>query len=178
MTLPSLRSTCLAIIALGFAGFAITPARAVGPDQAKADQTALITALKTSKITLEDGIKTSQQNGTPISAKFEMEDDHLQFSAYTMKGDEFNEVVVEPSSGAIKSAEKITNPEDLAAAKAQKSALARSTIPLSTAAQNAARENAEGRLISVVPEINNGKPVATISLLSANSITTILGKLD
>jgi hypothetical protein len=107
-----------------------------------------------------------------------MEDDHLQFSAYTMKGDEFNEVVVEPSSGAIKSAEKITNPEDLAAAKAQKSALARSTIPLLTAAQNAARENAEGRLISVVPEINNGKPVATIGLLSANSITTISGKLN
>jgi hypothetical protein len=178
MTLPSLRSTCLAIIALGFAGFAITPARAVGPDQAKADQTALITAIKTSKITLEDGIKTSQQNGTPISAKFEMEDDHLQFSAYTMKGDEFNEVVVDPGSGAIKSAEKITDPEDLAAAKAQKSALAKSSIPLLAAAQNATRENAEGRLTSVVPEITNGKPVATIGLLSANSIATISGKLD
>lgn len=178
MTLPSLRLTCLAIIAIGFAGFAITHARAVGPDQAKADQAALITALTTSKITLEDGIKTSQQNGTPISAKFEIEDDHLQFSAYTMKGDEFNEVVVEPSSGAIKSAEKITNPEDLAAAKTQKSALAKSTTPLLVAAQNAARENAEGRLISIVPEIKNGKPVATIVLLSANSLMPISGKLD
>ena len=36
------------------------------------------------------------------------------------RGDGFTEVVVDPGSGAVKSAEKITDPDDLANAKSQK----------------------------------------------------------
>lgn len=178
MTFPGFRSTCLAIMALGFTGFAVTPARAVGPDQAKAEQMELVTARKDSKITLEDGINASQKEGNPISAKFEMEDKLLRFSAYTMKGDDFTEVVVDPGTGEIKSAEKITDPEDLANAKAQKNAMEKSSIPLLSAAQRAAKENTGARLISITPELKEGKPSVSVVLVGTAGMQTISEKLN
>ena len=46
----------------------------------KSDQAALAAALKDTKVTLEDGLKASEREGTPISAKFEVEDGKFQLS--------------------------------------------------------------------------------------------------
>lgn len=178
MTSPILRSACLVVSILGLVSFAMSQAQAVGPDQSKAEQAALITAQKNSKITLQDGIKSSEREGTPISAKFEMEDDRLQFSAYTTKGNDFTEVVVDPESGAIKSAEKITDPDDLAAAKAQKSAMDKATMSLSAAAEKAAKDKTDGRLISAIPELKDGQPFATVVLVGTDGLETISQKLN
>jgi hypothetical protein len=57
------------------------------------DPAALATALKDVTATLQSGLKASERKGKPISAKFELEDENLQLSVYTMKGDIFMEVV-------------------------------------------------------------------------------------
>jgi hypothetical protein len=77
----------------GYAG----GARAEDPKE----RAALAKHMTDAKMTLEDGLKASEREGKPISAKFEIEDGEFQFSAYTMKGDDFMEVVANPESGAI-----------------------------------------------------------------------------
>ncbi|MBN9560526.1 MAG: hypothetical protein J0H14_07320 [Alphaproteobacteria bacterium] len=170
--------TCFVIGILGFTSLMTPRAQAIGPDQAKAEQVALATALKDSKITLEDGINASGREGTPISAKFEMEGEHLQFSAYTMRGTDFTEVVVDPASGAIKSAEKITDAEDLKHAMAQKQAMEKATISVLAAAQKAAKGNAGAQLVSIMPELEAGRPVATIVLVRSNDFSTTTESLN
>ena len=63
------------------------------------DTAELAKALKDTKVTLQDGLKASERDGKPISAKFEIEHDALQLSIYTMKGDDFMEVVEDPKTG-------------------------------------------------------------------------------
>ena len=59
---------------------------------------------------LDQGFKASEGEGKPISGKFEVNDDGaLQLSVYTMKGDQFAEVIVDHKSGSIKKSEPITN---------------------------------------------------------------------
>ena len=77
------------------------------------DTAALAAALKTAKATLQDGLRASKARGTPISAKFEIEDGKLQLSIYTMKGNDFIEVVADPKAGAIAYAQEITDAMDL-----------------------------------------------------------------
>ena len=76
----------------------------------ESDPAALAAALKDAKVTLQEGLKASEREGTPISAKFEVADGKLQLSVYTAKSGGFSEVVVDPKTGAIAEAEKITDP--------------------------------------------------------------------
>jgi hypothetical protein len=73
----------------------------------------LAAAMKNATATLQGGLRASEAQGTPISAKFEIEDGKLQLSVYTMKGNDFMEVVADPETGAIAKAEKITDAGDL-----------------------------------------------------------------
>src|SRR5437870_12275234 len=84
------------IAAVGFCSADLAPAWAEADDPR-----ALDAALKDATATLQGGLKASEREGTPISAKFEIEDGKLQLSVYTMKGDGFMEVVADPKSGAI-----------------------------------------------------------------------------
>ena len=79
------------VVAIGFLGAAVVPAWAEGGDEA-----ALAAAMKNASATLQGGLKASEAQGTPISAKFEIEDGKLQLSVYTMKGNDFMEVVADP----------------------------------------------------------------------------------
>ena len=65
-------------------------------------------ALKDAKIPLERGLTASAKEGKTISAKYEVEDGKLQLSVYTMKGNEFSEVIVDYKTGKIAKAEPIT----------------------------------------------------------------------
>src|ERR1700730_5189704 len=89
------------------------------------DPAALAAAMKDASATLQGGLKASEREGTPISAKFEIEERKFQLSAYTMKGEGFMEVVADPKTGTIAKAEKITDADDLKAAVAQKGAMAK-----------------------------------------------------
>src|SRR5947199_5703349 len=46
------------------------------------------------KVPLERGIAATKAQGTPISAKYEVEDGKLQLSVYTAKGESFSEAIV------------------------------------------------------------------------------------
>ena len=81
----------LVIVAIGIGSVDATRVRAEGDDPA-----ALAAALKDTTATLQGGLKASEREGTPISAKFEIGDGKLQLAVYTMKGDTYNEMVADP----------------------------------------------------------------------------------
>ena len=120
-----------------FSGARVVPAWAEGGDDA-----ALSAAMKSASATLQGGLKASEAQGTPISAKFEIEDGKLQLSVYTMKGNDFMEVVADPNTGAIAKAQKITDAGDLKEADEQKAAMAKAKVPLLTATETAVKANA------------------------------------
>jgi hypothetical protein len=161
------------IAAIGSWTAAAVPARAEGGDSG-----ALAAAMKNATATLQSGLKASEREGTPISAKFEIEDGNLQLSVYTMKGSDFMEVVADPNTGAIAKAENITDAGDLKAATSQKAAMAKATVPLLTAADTAVKANAGSRAVSVFPELKGGNAVAEVTLLQGTTFKKVTEKLD
>ena len=161
------------IAAIGFWSAAAVPTWAESGDSA-----ALAVAMKNATATLQGGIKASEAQGTPISAKFEIEDGKLQLSIYTMKGNDFMEVVADPKTGAIAKAEKITDADDLKAATSQKAAMAKAKVPLVTAAETAVNANAGSRAVSIVPELKNGQATAEVTLLAGSTFKKVTEKLD
>jgi hypothetical protein len=163
----------LLVAATGFLGAAIVPAWAE-----EADPAALAAAMKNAAATLQGGLKASEAQGTPISAKFEIEDGKLQLSVYTMKGNDFTEVVADPATGAIAKAEKITDTDDLKEATEQKAAMAKAKVPLLTATETAVNANAGSRAVSIVPELKNGQATAEVTLLHGTALKKVTEKLD
>jgi len=139
---------------------------------------ALAAAMKSASATLQGGLRASEAQGTPISAKFEIEDGKLQLSIYTMKGSDFMEVVADPRTGAVAKAEKITDAGDLREGAAQKAAMAQAKVPLLTAAEKAVNENAGSRVVSIVPELKNGQATAAVTLLTGDAFKKVTEKLD
>jgi len=163
----------LLVATIGFLGAAIVPASAEGGDEA-----ALAAAMKNATATLQGGLKASEGQGTPLSAKFEIEDGKLQLSIYTMKGNDFMEVVADPNTGAIAKAEKIIDADDLKAAASQKVAMAKAKLPLLTAAETAVKANAGSRAVSIFPELKNGQATAEVTLLQGTAFKRVTEKLD
>jgi hypothetical protein len=161
------------VAALSFWSVAATLARAEESDSA-----ALAAAMKNVSATLQWGLKASEAQGIPISAKFETEDGKLQLSIYTMKGNDFMEVVADPQTGVISKAEKITDAVDLKEATAQKAAMAKAKAPLLTATETAVNANAGSRAVSIVPELKNGQASAEVTLLTGNALKKVTEKLD
>jgi hypothetical protein len=163
----------LLVATIGFLGAAIVPAWAEGGDDA-----ALAAAMKNATATLEGGLRSSEAHGTPISAKFEIEDGKLQLSIYTMKGNDFMEVVADPKTGVIAKAEKITDAGDLKEATEQKAAMAKAKVTLVTATETALKANAGSRAVRVVPELKGGQATAEVTLLQGTAFKKVSEKLD
>src|SRR5215470_5541045 len=161
----------LLMVAVGFWSAALAPAWAEA-----GDEKALASALKDATATLQGGLKASEREGTPISAKFEIEDGKLPLSVYTMKGDGFMEVVADPKTGAIAKAEKITDAEDLKAAVAQKAAMAKAKVPLQSATETAVKNNTGFRAISIYPELKGGQATAAVTLLQGTTFKKVVEK--
>ena len=161
------------IAAIGLWSAAAVPAWAEGSDSA-----ALAAAMKNATATLQGGLKASEAQGTPISAKFEIEDGKLQFSIYTMKGNDFMEIVADAKTGTIARIEEITDAMDLNQAMEQKAAMAKANVPLLTAAEAAVNANAGSRAVSIVPELRNGQATAEVTLLARSTFKKVTEKLD
>ena len=134
--------------------------------------------MKNVSATLQGGLKASEAQGIPISAKFEIEDGKLQLSIYTMKGNDVMEVVADPQTGAMARAEKITDADDLKEAASQKAAIAKAKVPLLTAIETAVNANTGSRPVSIVPELKNGQATAEVTLLTGNALKKVTEKLD
>jgi hypothetical protein len=145
------------------------------------EQRALVKALTPVSATLESGIAAAEAQGTPISAKFEMDGNTLQLSVYTvytMKGTAYSEVIVDYKTGKIAKTEPITTGEDFTAAKQQGAAMSKATTPLRSAVAAAVKANTGYRAVSAIPALNAGHPVATIELVNGTMFKTVSQKLD
>ena len=163
----------LLVAAIGFWNIEPLPAGSEGSDPA-----VLATALKDATATLQGGLKASAREGTPISAKFDIDEGKLQLSIYTMKGDDFTEVVVDPKTGAVTGAEKIKDADDLKEATAQKAAMAKAKVPLLTAAETAVNANPDSRAVSIYPQLQDGSATAEVTLLQGTTFKKVTEKLD
>jgi hypothetical protein len=151
-------------------GWAQTPADKEHAELAK--------ALKDAKVPLERGLTASAKEGKPISAKYEVEEGKLQLSVYTMKGDNFSEVIVDHKTGKIAKTESITKGDDLTHAKEQSEAMAKAKRSLGAAASEAIKENKGYRVVSVFPALKDGHPVADVTLVKGTEWKTVSQKLD
>ena len=149
-----------------------------GPAWAEENPAALAAAMKDATATLQDGLKASEREGTPISGKFEIDGGKLQLSVYTMKGDAFTEVVADPKTGAIKEAEAIKDADDLKAAAAQKAAMAKAKVTLVAATEAAVKANPGSRAVSIYPQLNEGSATAEVTLLEGATFKKVTEKID
>ena len=143
-----------------------------------AEHAELAKALRDAKIPLQRGLTASTTEGKPLSAKYEVEHGKLQLSVYTMKGDKFSEVIVDHKTGKVAKAEPITGGDDLTAAKAQSEAMAKAKRSLDAAASEAVKENKGYRVVSVMPALKDGHPVADVTLVKGTEWKTVSEKLD
>src|SRR5438309_9049405 len=169
-TMKTMAAFVIALVFVVPTGWAQTPA-----DQEHAE---LARALKDAKIPLERGLTASAKEGKPISAKYEVEEGKLQLSIYTVKGDNFSEVIVDHKTGKVAKAEPITHDADLAAAKAQSEAMAKAKRTLDAAASEAVKENKGYRVVSVFPALKDGHPVADVTLVKGTDWRMVSEKLD
>ncbi|WP_128971140.1 PepSY domain-containing protein [Bradyrhizobium tropiciagri] len=177
MLLTSARSFVLIALAASFVGH--RSALATGPDQEQAD---LANALSGVKVSLQQGFTASEQEGQPISGKFEMDEGKLQLSIYTTKEGKFFEVIVDHMTGNITKVEPITEGEDLTHAKSQNAAMDRAKAKLADAATRA-KGQAKGEagdvvVVSAMPELKDDRPEATIVLLQGKRFSTASERLN
>jgi len=134
---------------------------------------ALASALKEAKVTLAAGLHAAEKEGRPISGKFELEDGKLQLSVYTMKGDKFSEVIVDHKSGKIAKSEPITEGDDFAAAGKQAQVMDKTKSSLRDVITRAEKANPGYHAVSVVPEVENGKAQADVTLLKGTTSKSV-----
>jgi hypothetical protein len=71
---------------------------------------ALAKAMAEATVSLDEALKTSEREGRPLSAKYEIENGVFQLSVYVVKGNGFNEVIVDHKGGSIKSPSPLRRP--------------------------------------------------------------------
>jgi len=143
----------------------------------------LARALRGAWLPLESGLAASAGVGTPLSAKYEIDDGAFQLSVYTWKadafsGDSFTEVIVDYSTGGVSRVDSITDGGDLAAAQSQKAALARAKRSLTEATAAAVKANAGYRAVSATPSLDAGAPVAEVTLVKGDDWKVVTERLD
>jgi hypothetical protein len=164
------------IVGLAVAGIlTITGRSSSAEDKSPA---ALAKAFAEASVSLDRGLSAGAREGKPISGKFELEDGALQLSVYTMKGDQFAEVIVDHKSDAIKKSEKITDGDDLKAATRQAGAMAAAKVPLDQAVASAVAANGGYRAVSITPRLTHGAPVAEVTLMKGAKVKQLTAKLD
>ncbi len=154
--------------------FSTLPARS----ESTGERPALAHELQSAWLPLESAIVLSQSEGTPISAKYEVADGTFQLSVYTMQAAGFSEVIVDYSAGIITKVETITDAGDLAAAQAQKDALAKATRTLAEATAELVRQHSGYRAVNAMPGLDGEHPVVEVILFNGTDWKTVTGHLD
>src|SRR5262249_30101176 len=93
-------------------GIAVATALLIGsPSWAEADldPVAMAKVLPGASVPLAQAMKSSERQGMPISAKYEIEHGALQLSVYTQNRDQFSEVIVDHKTGTVDKSTPITS---------------------------------------------------------------------
>ncbi len=142
------------------------------------DRGELTKAVAGAKVSLEQGLSSSEREGKPISAKFEIEEGKLQLSVYTAKGDKFSEVIVDHNTGKVAKVEPITSGEDLPAAKAQSEAMSKAKQSLRATLARVLKGNPGFLAVSVFPSLKDGHSIVEITLTKGDEWKTVSEKLE
>jgi hypothetical protein len=134
--------------------------------------------LSTAKLTLQQGLTAAESQGKPISGKYEVEDGHFQLSVYTAEAGKFSEVLIDHNTGKVAKTDAITEGDDLADAKKQVEACAKSKKSLQSAVDKAEQASAGYRAIGVAPKVSRGHAVAVVTLLKGTQIKTVSEPLE
>ncbi len=129
-------------------------------------------------VPLECGLSASEHVGTPLSARFELEERKVHLSVYTMKGDMFLEVIVDNTTGKVAKVKAITSGEDLTAATAQRAVILKAKKSLRAAVDAALTAHPGFRALSVFPALKGEQPVAEVTLVKDGTLTTVVEPLD
>jgi len=143
----------------------------------------LTRAMQGAWLPLESGLAVGGREGTPLSGKYEIDDGAFQLSVYTSKngtpaGETFMEVIVDYSAGMVLKAVPITDDGDLAAARAQKEAMGRAKRTLAEVTAAVVKANAGYRAVSATPRLDNGQPVAEVTLVRGDDWKVVNERLD
>jgi uncharacterized membrane protein YkoI len=176
MLLTTAGATVLGLAAL--VGFADRDFIFASGDDDDEGQEALAKKLGDARINLQQGLAASEQQGQPISTKFEVDEGKLQLSVYTAKDGKFFEVLINYSTGKVLKIEPITEGDDLAAATSQSAAMTKATTTLKEAVEKAVPASANVRAVSAVPSLKDGHPVASIVLRDGEQFKTVQQPLD
>jgi hypothetical protein len=161
----------MAIAAMAFASI---PSHA----EDEGNPAALAKALSEASLSLAQGLRASESQGKPISGKFEIENEALQLSVYTMKESQFAEVIIDHNSGSIREAEPLTEDDDLADAKNQSEAMSKAKRSLEEVVAVAVNENAGYLAVSAMPKLDNGRPVAIVTLMKGGDVRRVTQGLE
>ena len=134
--------------------------------------------LPAAKVTLQQGLAAAESQGKPISGKYEVEDGHFQLSVYTAQDGKFSEVLVDHNTGKVAKTEAITEGDDLADAKKQVEACAKSKKSLGSAVDQAEQASAGYRAVSVTPKLRSGHAVAVVMLLKGTQVKSVSEPLE
>jgi len=134
--------------------------------------------LPTAKVTLQQGLTAAESQGKPISGKYEVEDGHFQLSVYTAESGKFSEVLIDHNTGKIAKTEAITEGDDLADAKKQIEACAKSKKSLQSAIDQAEQASTGYRAVSVTPRVSGGRAVAVVTLVKGTSSKSVSEPLE
>lgn len=144
----------------------------------EADPAALAAAVAGATVSLGRGLVLAEGQGTPVSAKFEGEDQAFQLSIYVLAGTALSEMVVDPQTGRVVKVESITGGDDLRAAKGHANAMSKATVPLRAAVERALTASKGSRAVSVVPQLRRGHPMAEVTLANGQTFMTVSERLD
>jgi hypothetical protein len=138
----------------------------------------LIKSIGAAKVNLQEGLAASEQEGQPISGKFEVEDGKFKLSVYTAKDGKFSEVLLDYVTAKIAKVEPITGGDDLSAARSQIAAMAGVKSSLKEVVEKAVAQNGDFRAVGVVPSIKDGHRAASVLLLNGAEFKTLVLPLE
>lgn len=147
-------------------------------DEDEASGAAVAKYLPTATVTLQQGLTAAESQGRPISGKFEVDEGHFQLSVYTARDGKFSEVLVDHNTGKVAKTEAITGGDDLADAKKQGEACAKSKKSLKSAVDQAEQASAGYRAVNVTPKLSSGHAVAVVTLLKGTQVKSVSEPLE
>ena len=149
-------------------------------DYEVANPAAFAKAFAAATVTVDQALKAAQAQGTPISAKYEMDEKGaLQLSVYVMKAPgQFAELTIDFKSGAIAKNEAITDNGDIADATGQATAVGNAKMTLVDAATKAVADNPGYKVISFSPEMRGPNPFAEIFVIKDTDVKKTAQKLN
>ena len=147
-------------------------------DDDEGDRTAVARALTFAKVSLQQGLAASELEGQPISGKFEVDRGNFQLSIYTSKEGRFSEVLVDYATGKVAKVRPITEGDDLSAAQSQSAAMAKAKIALRAAVDRVLAEANGSRVVSVIPNLKDGRAIASVLLFKGDDFQIVNQILD